>query len=108
MAAMAKAVHTANPDLIPPIRSPLPAIHRRDGKRAQNNASNATKNNWGTRSGHHAGGQGVRNTASSRTIDGQLVAKSVVGADKSDYALDERVFHKNSAMAKSPQSMATN
>ena len=62
-------------------------------KRAQNNASNATKNNWGTRSGHHAGGQGVRNTASSRTIDGQLVAKSVVGADKSDYALDERVFH---------------
>jgi DNA helicase-2/ATP-dependent DNA helicase PcrA len=62
-------------------------------KRAQNNASNATKNNWGTRSGHHAGGQGVRNTASSRTIDGQLVATSVVGADKSDYALDERVFH---------------
>ena len=62
-------------------------------KRAQNNASNATKNNWGTRSGHQAGGRDVRNTASSRTIDGQLVAKSVVGADKSDYQLDERVFH---------------
>ncbi len=62
-------------------------------KRAQANSSNATKNNWGTRSGHQAGGRDVRNNASSRTIDGQLVAKSVVGADKSNFELEERVFH---------------
>ncbi len=59
-------------------------------KRAQANASNSTKNNWGTRSGHQAGGEGARGP---RTIDGQLVAKSVVGAETSDFELDERVFH---------------
>jgi len=56
-------------------------------KRAQSNASNATKNNWGSRSGHQAGGRGTT------TIDGELVAKSVIGAEQSSYKLDERVFH---------------
>ncbi len=59
-------------------------------KRAQANASDATKNNWGTRSGHQAGGEGARG---SRTIDGQLVAKSVIGAEQSSFEVEERIFH---------------
>ncbi len=57
-------------------------------KRAQSNASSATKNNWGSRSGHQAGGRGTN-----RTIEGELVAKSVIGAEQSTFKLDERVFH---------------
>ncbi len=58
-------------------------------KRARANASNATKNNWGSRSGHQAGGDGSRGGF----INGELVAKSVVGAEQSSFAIDERIFH---------------
>ncbi|MEM7300162.1 MAG: UvrD-helicase domain-containing protein [Pseudomonadota bacterium] len=54
-------------------------------RRAQSNASNATKNNWGTRSGHAAEG--------GRTIEGQLIAKSVVDDAASAFTAGERVFH---------------
>ena len=58
-------------------------------KRARANASDATRNNWGSRSGHQAGGEGARGS----TIDGELVAKSVIGARESTFAVGERVFH---------------
>ena len=57
-------------------------------RRAQANANEDTANNWGTRSGYkstYSGGP--------RTIDGELVAKSVVGAEESTYKTGERVFH---------------
>ena len=57
-------------------------------KRAQANSNEDTKNNWGTRSGYkstYSGGP--------RTIEGELVAKSVIGADESTFAMGERVFH---------------
>ncbi len=62
-------------------------------KRAQQNRSDATRDNWGTRSGHAVerigyGESGPR----TRTIDGELVAKSV--ADKpSKFFVGDRVFH---------------
>ena len=62
-------------------------------KRAQQNRSDAPRDNWGTRSGHAVerigyGESGPR----TRTIDGELVAKSV--ADKpSKFFVGDRVFH---------------
>ncbi|MGV2113410.1 ATP-dependent helicase [Agrobacterium salinitolerans] len=62
-------------------------------KRAQQNRSDATRDNWGTRSGHAVerigyGESGPR----TRTIDGELLAKSV--ADKpSKFFVGDRVFH---------------
>ncbi len=62
-------------------------------KRAQQNRSDATRDNWGTRSGHAVerigyGESGPR----TRTIEGELVAKSV--ADKpSKFFVGDRVFH---------------
>lgn len=62
-------------------------------KRAQANKSDATRDNWGTRSGHAVerigyGESGPR----TRTIDGELVAKSVADTP-SNFALGDRVFH---------------
>lgn len=62
-------------------------------KRAQANKSDATRDNWGTRSGHAVerigyGESGPRG----RMIDGELVAKSVA-ATPSKFAMGDRVFH---------------
>ncbi len=57
-------------------------------RRAQANATEETAQNWGTRSGYkstYAGGP--------RTIEGELVAKSVIGAEESTFTIGERVFH---------------
>ncbi|MEM1039034.1 MAG: UvrD-helicase domain-containing protein [Pseudomonadota bacterium] len=57
-------------------------------RRAQANKTEETDANWGNRSGYkttYSGGP--------RTIDGELVAKSVIGADESSFALGARVFH---------------
>lgn len=57
-------------------------------RRAQANSNEDTAKNWGTRSGYkstYSGGP--------RTIEGELVAKSVVGADESSFGMGERVFH---------------
>lgn len=70
--------------------------------RAQANKSDATKSNWGSRSGMGVEKIGYGETDSSlgagrgsvkgRTIDGELVAKSVSDTP-SDYAVGDRVFH---------------
>lgn len=71
-------------------------------QRAQQNRSDATRNNWGSRSGSNVERVGYgetdsgfgagRGSVKGRTIDGELVAKSV--ADKpSDYFVGDRVFH---------------
>ncbi|MDE1158319.1 MAG: UvrD-helicase domain-containing protein [Neorhizobium sp.] len=62
-------------------------------KRAQQNKTDATRDNWGSRSGHAVerigyGESGPRG----RTIDGELVAKSVADAP-SKYFVGDRVFH---------------
>ncbi|WP_345899966.1 ATP-dependent helicase [Martelella sp. UBA3392] len=62
-------------------------------KRAQGNRSDATRDNWGTRSGHAVerigyGESGPRG----RTIEGELVARST-GEEDSAYAIGDRVFH---------------
>ncbi|MCZ7933642.1 UvrD-helicase domain-containing protein [Agrobacterium leguminum] len=62
-------------------------------KRAQQNRSDATRDNWGTRSGHAVerigyGESGPR----TRTIDGELVAKSVADTP-SKFFVGDRVFH---------------
>ncbi|UXS01996.1 ATP-dependent helicase [Agrobacterium tumefaciens] len=62
-------------------------------KRAQQNRSDATRDNWGTRSGHAVerigyGESGPR----TRTIDGELVAKSVADTP-SRFFVGDRVFH---------------
>ncbi|MEL6745731.1 MAG: 3'-5' exonuclease, partial [Pseudomonadota bacterium] len=57
-------------------------------RRAQANKTEETDTNWGNRSGYkttYSGGP--------RTIEGELVAKSVIGADESTFALGARVFH---------------
>lgn len=62
-------------------------------KRAQANKSDATRDNWGSRSGHAVerigyGESGPR----TKTIDGELIAKSV--ADQpSKFSVGDRVFH---------------
>ncbi|WP_214469781.1 UvrD-helicase domain-containing protein [Mesorhizobium sp. dw_380] len=71
-------------------------------QRAQQNRTEATDRNWGTRSGHQVerigygetdSGYGAgRTSVKGRTIDGELVAKSV--ADKpSPFNVGDRVFH---------------
>jgi DNA helicase-2/ATP-dependent DNA helicase PcrA len=62
-------------------------------KRAQANKSDATRDNWGTRSGHAVerigyGESGPRG----RTIDGELVAKSTTDTP-SKFTVGDRVFH---------------
>ncbi|MGI9366294.1 MAG: ATP-dependent helicase [Rhizobiaceae bacterium] len=57
-------------------------------RRAQANSNEDTAKNWGTRSGYkstYSGGP--------RTIEGELVAKSVVGGEESSFSAGERVFH---------------
>ncbi|MFB9978499.1 ATP-dependent helicase [Mesorhizobium kowhaii] len=71
-------------------------------QRAQANRTEATDRNWGSRSGHQVerigygetdSGYGAgRTSVKGRTIDGELVAKSV--ADKpSPFSVGDRVFH---------------
>ena len=71
-------------------------------RRAQANRNDATRQNWGSRSGHSVerigygetdSGYGAgRSSVKNRTIDGELVAKSV--ADQpSAYSVGDRVFH---------------
>jgi Superfamily I DNA and RNA helicases len=62
-------------------------------KRAQQNATAATRENWGTRSGHQVeriayGESGPRG----RTIEGELVARSTT-SQPSAFAVGDRVFH---------------
>ena len=57
-------------------------------RRAQANATDETKNNWGTRSGYKS-----TYTGGPRTIEGELIAKSFIGAEESTYSNGERVFH---------------
>jgi DNA helicase-2/ATP-dependent DNA helicase PcrA len=62
-------------------------------KRAQANKTDATRDNWGTRSGHAVerigyGESGPR----TKTIDGELVAKSVSDTP-SAFSVGDRVFH---------------
>ncbi len=62
-------------------------------RRAQQNKTDATRDNWGSRSGHAVerigyGESGPR----ARTIEGELVAKSTT-SEPSRFALGDRVFH---------------
>ena len=62
-------------------------------KRAQANKTDATRDNWGTRSGHAVerigyGESGPR----AKTIEGELVAKSTT-TEPSKFSLGDRVFH---------------
>ncbi|WP_457938013.1 ATP-dependent helicase [Mesorhizobium sp. 10J20-29] len=71
-------------------------------QRAQQNRSEATDRNWGTRSGHQverigygetdSGFGAGRTSVKSRTIDGELVAKSVSN-EPSPFSVGDRVFH---------------
>jgi DNA helicase-2/ATP-dependent DNA helicase PcrA len=71
-------------------------------QRAQANRTEATDRNWGTRSGHaverigygevDSGFGAGRGSVKGRTIDGELVAKSV-SSEPSPFKLGDRVFH---------------
>ena len=71
-------------------------------RRAQANRTEATRRNWGSRSGHAVerigygetdSGFGAGRTAvKAKTIEGELVAKSVA-EQPSAYAVGDRVFH---------------
>ena len=62
-------------------------------KRAQANKSDATRDNWGSRSGHAVERIGYGESGpKGRTIDGELVAKSVA-ATPSKFFVGDRVFH---------------
>ena len=71
-------------------------------QRAQQNRTEATSRNWGTRSGHAVerigygevdSGYGAgRGSVKGRTIEGELVAKSVADSP-SAFAVGDRVFH---------------
>ena len=71
-------------------------------QRAQQNKTEATNRNWGSRSGHAVerigygevdSGYGAgRTSVKGRTIDGELVAKSVT-TTKSPFKVGDRVFH---------------
>jgi DNA helicase-2/ATP-dependent DNA helicase PcrA len=71
-------------------------------QRAQQNRTEATDRNWGTRSGHQAerigygevdSGYGAgRGSVKGRTIEGELVAKSVADTP-SPFKVGDRVFH---------------
>ncbi|PWE54458.1 ATP-dependent DNA helicase [Metarhizobium album] len=62
-------------------------------KRAQANKTDATRNNWGTRSGHAVERIGYGESGpKSRTIEGELVAKSTSDTP-SKFTVGDRVFH---------------
>ena len=71
-------------------------------QRAQQNRTQATDRNWGSRSGHSVerigygetdSGHGAgRGSVKGRTIEGELVAKSV-SSDPSPFKVGDRVFH---------------
>ncbi len=62
-------------------------------KRAQANKTDATRDNWGSRSGHAVERIGYGESGpKSRTIDGELVAKSTTDTP-SRFAIGERIFH---------------
>ncbi|UWU15459.1 UvrD-helicase domain-containing protein [Rhizobium sullae] len=62
-------------------------------KRAQANKTDATRDNWGTRSGHAVERIGYGESGpKGRTIEGELVAKST-SAEPSRFQMGERVFH---------------
>lgn len=62
-------------------------------KRAQANKTDATRDNWGTRSGHAVERIGYGESGpKTRTIDGELVAKSVA-TTPSKFFVGDRVFH---------------
>lgn len=70
--------------------------------RAQANKTQATRDNWGSRSGHaverigygetDSGFGAGRGSIKSKTIDGELVARSVA-TETSAYTIGDRVFH---------------
>ncbi|MGO6845392.1 ATP-dependent helicase [Rhizobium ruizarguesonis] len=62
-------------------------------KRAQANKTDATRDNWGTRSGHAVERIGYGESGpKGRTIEGELVAKST-SSKPSRFTLGDRVFH---------------
>ncbi|NLS04723.1 UvrD-helicase domain-containing protein [Rhizobium sp. P32RR-XVIII] len=62
-------------------------------KRAQQNKTDATRDNWGTRSGHAVERIGYGESGpKGRTIEGELVAKST-SAEPSRFQMGDRVFH---------------
>ncbi|MGE7368252.1 ATP-dependent helicase [Neorhizobium sp. NPDC001467] len=62
-------------------------------KRAQANKTDATRDNWGSRSGHAVERIGYGETGPrGRMIEGELVAKSVASTP-SKFAVGDRVFH---------------
>ncbi len=62
-------------------------------KRAQANKTDATRDNWGSRSGHAVERIGYGESGpKTRTIDGELVAKST-SAEPSKFIVGDRVFH---------------
>ncbi|OHV23372.1 ATP-dependent DNA helicase [Rhizobium sp. RMa-01] len=62
-------------------------------KRAQANKTDATRDNWGSRSGHAVERIGYGESGpKGRTIDGELVAKST-SSEPSRFTLGDRVFH---------------
>ncbi|MBY5316964.1 ATP-dependent helicase [Rhizobium leguminosarum] len=62
-------------------------------KRAQANKTDATRDNWGTRSGHAVERIGYgESRPKGRTIEGELVAKST-SSEPSRFTLGDRVFH---------------
>ncbi len=81
--------------------SPTPTP-RRAGSALKQNRTEATDRNWGTRSGHQverigygetdSGFGAGRTSVKSRTIEGELVAKSVSDTP-SPFSIGDRVFH---------------
>ncbi|PDS75950.1 UvrD-helicase domain-containing protein [Rhizobium sp. L43] len=62
-------------------------------KRAQANKTDATRDNWGSRSGHAVERIGYGESGpKGRTIEGELVAKST-SSEPSRFTLGDRVFH---------------
>ncbi|AYG59551.1 ATP-dependent helicase [Rhizobium jaguaris] len=62
-------------------------------KRAQANKTDATRDNWGSRSGHAVERIGYGESGpKTRTIDGELVAKST-SSEPSRFSVGDRVFH---------------
>lgn len=70
-------------------------------QRAKQNANDATRNNWGSRSGANVerigygevdSGFGAGRVSKSKTIEGELIAKSISDTP-SNFAVGDRVFH---------------
>jgi DNA helicase-2/ATP-dependent DNA helicase PcrA len=62
-------------------------------KRAQANKTDATRDNWGSRSGHAVERIGYGESGpKTRTIDGELIAKST-SSEPSKFFVGDRVFH---------------